>query len=172
MSISSITGTLTISSVSILCINHEFWLVLTSLLHIPGSSDKYTKEYGHIVPPKASERKCTHLINLYEKHHNLIISVFFVVVVVIDWLEESPYQLMMNRVEWKYPIKRREFVALDVVHRPSMTMISKSALSPLRSGGSRYQSIVPLDEATPYVDPVDPVKRPLVRAVQVRISSV
>merc|ERR1712070_312768 len=25
----------------------------------------------------------------------------------------SPYQLMMNRVEWKYPIKRREFVALD-----------------------------------------------------------
>ena len=31
--------------------------------------------------------------------------------------ESSPYQLMMNRVEWKYPIKRREFVALDVIHR-------------------------------------------------------
>jgi hypothetical protein len=108
------------------------------------NSDKYTKDYGHISPPRATEH----------------------------WPEESPYQLMMNRVEWKYPIKRREFVALDVVHRPSMTMISKSALSPLRPGGSRYQTLVPLDESTPYVDPVDPVKRPLVRAVQYYASRV
>lgn len=86
--------------------------------------------------------------------------------------EDSPYQLMMNRVEWKYPMKRREFVALDVVHREKMILISKSALSPLRPGGSRYQNIVPRDESTPYVDPVDPVARPLVRAVQYYASKV
>lgn len=86
--------------------------------------------------------------------------------------EQSPYQLMVNRVEWKYPIKRREFVALDVVHRGEMILISKSCLSPLRPGGSRYQSIVPMDENTPYVDPVDPVARPLVRAVQYYASKV
>ena len=86
------------------------------------------------------------------------------------WPESSPYELMMNRVEWKYPIKRREFVALDIVHKEEMILISKSSLSPLRPGGSRYQSIVPMDEKTPYVDPVDPVKRPLVRAVQVHTS--
>lgn len=86
--------------------------------------------------------------------------------------EQSPYQLMMNRVEWKYPIKRREFVALDIVHRKEMILISKSSLSPLRPGGSRYQTIVPLDETTPYADPVDPVKRPLVRAVQYYASQV
>ena len=88
------------------------------------------------------------------------------------WPSESPYELMMNRVEWKYPIKRREFVALDVVHKEEMILISKSSLSPLRPGGSRYQNIVPLDEKTPYVDPVDPVKRPLVRAVQYYASKV
>lgn len=86
--------------------------------------------------------------------------------------ESSPYQLMMNRVEWKYPIKRREFVALDVVHREDMILISKSSLSPLRPGGSRYQSVVPMDEKTLYEDPVDPVKRPLVRAVQYFASKV
>jgi hypothetical protein len=88
------------------------------------------------------------------------------------WSDESPYQLMMNRVEWKYPIKRREFVALDIVHKDQKILISKSSLSPLRPGGSRYQNIVPLDEKTPYVDPVDPVKRPLVRAVQYYASKV
>jgi len=88
------------------------------------------------------------------------------------WEASSPYELMMNRVEWKYPIKRREFVALDIVHKKEMILISKSSLSPLRPGGSRYQSIVPLDETTPYVDPVDPVKRPLVRAVQYYASKV
>ena len=88
------------------------------------------------------------------------------------WDETSPYQLMMNRVEWKYPIKRREFVALDVVDSKEMILISKSSLSPLRPGGSRYQNIVPMDEKTPYVDPVDPVKRPLVRAVQYYASKV
>ena len=88
------------------------------------------------------------------------------------WSDESPYQLMMNRVEWKYPIKRREFVALDIVDREQMILISKSSLSPKRPGGSRYQSIVPMDEKTPYVDPVDPVKRPLVRAVQYYASKV
>ena len=82
------------------------------------------------------------------------------------WPDESPYQLMMNRVEWKYPIKRREFVALDIVNQDEKILISKSSLSPKRPGGSRYQKIVPLDEKTPYVDPVDPVPRPLVRAVQ------
>jgi len=86
--------------------------------------------------------------------------------------EDSPYQLMMNRVEWKYPIKRREFVALDIVHNKEMILISKSSLSPLRPGGSRYQNIVPLDEKTPYIDPIDPVKRPLVRAVQYYASKV
>jgi hypothetical protein len=86
--------------------------------------------------------------------------------------EDSPYQLMMNRVEWKYPIKRREFVALDIIHREEMILISKSSLSPKRPGGSRYQSHVPLDEKTPYVDPVDPVARPLVRAVQYYASKV
>jgi len=86
--------------------------------------------------------------------------------------ETSPYQLMMNRVEWKYPIKRREFVALDIVHDEEMILISKSALSPKRPGGSRYQTIVPMDEKTLYVDPVDPVKRPLVRAVQYYASKV
>jgi len=86
--------------------------------------------------------------------------------------ETSPYQLMMNRVEWKYPVKRREFVALDVVHKEEKILISKSSLSPLRPGGSRYQNAVPLDENTPYVDPVDPVKRPLVRAVQYYASKV
>jgi len=86
--------------------------------------------------------------------------------------EESPYQLMMNRVEWKYPIKRREFVALDMVDNKEMVLISKSSLSPLRPGGSRYQDTVPMDEKTPYVDPVDPVKRPLVRAVQYYASKV
>lgn len=84
----------------------------------------------------------------------------------------SPYQLMMSRVEWKYPIKRREFVALDIVHRDEMILISKSALSPKRPGGSKYQNIVPLDETTPYVDPIDPVARPLVRAVQYYASKV
>jgi hypothetical protein len=88
------------------------------------------------------------------------------------WPDNSPYQLMMNRVEWKYPIKRREFVALDVIHREKMILISKSSLSPKRPGGSRYQSIVPMDEKTPYVDPVDPVARPLVRAVQYYASKV
>jgi hypothetical protein len=86
--------------------------------------------------------------------------------------DESPFQLMMNRVEWKYPIKRREFVALDVVDRENMILISKSSLSPKRPGGSRYQSISPMDEKTPYVDPIDPVKRPLVRAVQYYASKV
>ncbi len=85
---------------------------------------------------------------------------------------DSPYQLMLNRVEWKYPFKRREFVALDVVHRADRILISKSSLSPLRPGGSRYQNLVPLDETTPYVDPIDPVARPLVRAVQYYASRV
>ena len=53
-----------------------------------------------------------------------------------------------------------------------MILISKSSLSPKRPGGSRYQSIVPMDEKTPYVDPVDPVARPLVRAVQYYASKV
>jgi len=88
------------------------------------------------------------------------------------WDDASPYQLMMNRVEWKYPIKRREFVALDIVDRKEMILISKSSLSPLRPGGSRYQSTVPLDEKTLYRDPVDPVARPLVRAVQYYASKV
>lgn len=88
------------------------------------------------------------------------------------WPSESPYELMMNRVEWKYPIKRREFVALDVVHKNDMILISKSSLSPLRPGGSRYQKIVPMDEKSLYVDPVDPVKRPLVRAVQYYASKI
>ena len=88
------------------------------------------------------------------------------------WPSESPYQLMLNRVEWKYPIKRREFVALDVIDKNEMILISKSSLSPLRPGGSRYQKIVPMDETTPYVDPVDPVKRPQVRAVQYYASKV
>lgn len=88
------------------------------------------------------------------------------------WPDDAPYNLMMNRVEWKYPIKRREFVALDVLDKKNMILISKSSLSPLRPGGSRYQNIVPLDENTPYVDPVDPVKRPLVRAVQYYASKV
>lgn len=88
------------------------------------------------------------------------------------WPEDSPYQLMMNRVEWKYPIKRREFVALDIVDNKEMILISKSSLSPLRPGGSRYQSEVPLDEKTPYVDPVEKVPRPLVRAVQYYASKV
>lgn len=88
------------------------------------------------------------------------------------WPEDSPYQLMMNRVEWKYPIKRREFVALDVIDSKEMILISKSSLSPKRPGGSRYQNIVPMDEKTPYVDPVDPVKRPLVRAVQYYASKI
>ena len=88
------------------------------------------------------------------------------------WPSDSPYELMMNRVEWKYPIKRREFVALDVVHKEEKILISKSSLSPLRPGGSRYQNIVPMDERTPYVDPVDPVKRQLVRAVQYYASKV
>jgi phage-related protein len=86
--------------------------------------------------------------------------------------EDSPYQLMLNRVEWKYPIKRREFVALDVVHSADRILISKSSLSPLRPGGSRYQNIVPKDERTPYIDPVDPVPRSLVRAVQYYASHV
>ena len=89
-----------------------------------------------------------------------------------SWDSMSPYQLMMNRVEWKYPIKRREFVALDVIDRNEMILISKSSLSPLRPGGSRYQKVVPMDEKTPYVDPVDPVARPLVRAVQYYASKV
>jgi len=89
-----------------------------------------------------------------------------------SWPSESPYELMMNRVEWKYPIKRREFVALDVVDKENKILISKSSLSPKRPGGSRYQNIVPLDEKTPYVDPIDPVKRPLVRAVQYYASKV
>jgi len=88
------------------------------------------------------------------------------------WAGDSPYELMMNRVEWKYPIKRREFVALDIVDKKDMILISKSALSPLRPGGSRYQNIVPLDEKTLYKDPVDPVARPLVRAVQYYASKV
>ena len=88
------------------------------------------------------------------------------------WEDTSPYQLMMNRVEWKYPIKRREFVALDVVDQEKKILISKSSLSPGRPGGSRYQNIVPMDEKTKYKDPVDPVARPLVRAVQYYASKV
>lgn len=101
-------------------------------------------EYSHVTPPPAKEA----------------------------FPSDSPYQLMMNRVEWKYPIKRREFVALDIIDRKDMILISKSSLSPLRPGGSRYQTIVPMDERTPYVDPVDPVARPLVRAVQYYASKV
>jgi hypothetical protein len=86
--------------------------------------------------------------------------------------EDSPYQLMMNRVEWKYPIKRREFVALDVVDMDKKILISKSSLSPHRPGGSRYQNIVPMDETTKYKDPIDPVARPLVRAVQYYASKI
>ena len=89
-----------------------------------------------------------------------------------NWPAESPYELMMNRVEWKYPIKRREFVALDIVHKKDMILISKSSLSPLRPGGSRYQNVVPMDEKSLYIDPVDPVKRPLVRAVQYYASKI
>mmetsp|Transcript_11661 Transcript_11661/g.43457 ORF Transcript_11661/g.43457 Transcript_11661/m.43457 type:complete len:334 (-) Transcript_11661:158-1159(-) len=59
---------------------------------------------------------------------------------------EKDYDLMMNRVEWKYPMKRREFVALDTVDRKRKILISKSALHPGRPGGSRYQDEVPLDE--------------------------
>ena len=90
----------------------------------------------------------------------------------LPWDEASPYQLMMNRVEWKYPIKRREFVALDVVDQEKKILISKSSLSPTRPGGSRYQNIVPMDEKTKYKDPVDPIARPLVRAVQYYASKV
>lgn len=89
-----------------------------------------------------------------------------------SFAEDSPYQLMMNRVEWKYPIKRREFVALDIVDNKEMILISKSSLSPKRPGGSRYQEITPMDEKTPYVDPVDKTPRPLVRAVQYYASKV
>uniref|UniRef100_A0A0G4HAE1 START domain-containing protein n=1 Tax=Chromera velia CCMP2878 TaxID=1169474 RepID=A0A0G4HAE1_9ALVE len=66
------------------------------------------------------------------------------------------YELMMNRVEWRYPFKSREFVALDTVHRPERVLISKSALHPERPGGSRYQDALE----------VDPPGSPFVRAVQ------
>jgi hypothetical protein len=59
---------------------------------------------------------------------------------------KDDYQLMMNRVEWKYPFKRREFVALDTVDRKNKILISKSALHKKRSGGSRYQTAVKKDE--------------------------
>jgi hypothetical protein len=64
------------------------------------------------------------------------------------------------------------YLALDIVDSTQMIMISKSSLSPKRPGGSRYQNIVPMDENTPYVDPIDPVKRPLVRAVQYYASKI
>jgi len=73
---------------------------------------------------------------------------------------EDDYDLMVNRVEWKYPFKRREFVALDIVDRPRKILISKSCLHPDRPGGSRYQSEVPLDE------------KEFVRAVQYYASKV
>ncbi|CAM9715931.1 unnamed protein product [Ascophyllum nodosum] len=60
------------------------------------------------------------------------------------------YELMTNRVEWGYPTKTREFVALDIVDRPRKILISKSSLHPDRPGGSRYQTHTPLDE-TDYV---------------------
>eukprot|EP00636_Phaeomonas_parva_P017516 CAMPEP_0118855222 /NCGR_PEP_ID=MMETSP1163-20130328/3133_1 /TAXON_ID=124430 /ORGANISM="Phaeomonas parva, Strain CCMP2877" /LENGTH=332 /DNA_ID=CAMNT_0006788075 /DNA_START=59 /DNA_END=1057 /DNA_ORIENTATION=- len=59
---------------------------------------------------------------------------------------EDDYDLMMNRVEWKYPIKRREFVALDTTDRKRKILISKSALHKDRPGGSKYQDEIPLDE--------------------------
>lgn len=64
-----------------------------------------------------------------------------------DGYTKDDYELMMNRVEWKYPIKRREFVALDTVDRKRKILISKSALHPGRPGGSRYQDDVELDES-------------------------
>ncbi|CAM9510483.1 unnamed protein product, partial [Phaeothamnion confervicola] len=62
-----------------------------------------------------------------------------------DYAPED-YELMVNRVEWKYPYKTREFVALDIVDRKRRILISKSALHPGRPGGSRYQYEVEKDE--------------------------
>ncbi|CAM9503852.1 unnamed protein product [Discosporangium mesarthrocarpum] len=59
----------------------------------------------------------------------------------------TDYELMTNRVEWAYPTQTREFVALDVIHRPKKILISKSALHPDRPGGSRYQTETELDES-------------------------
>lgn len=77
-----------------------------------------------------------------------------------DKVAEEDYHLMMNRVEWRYPGKSREFVALDVVDKSRRLLISKSALHPARPGGSKYQDDVPLDE------------REYVRAVQYYAANV
>lgn len=67
-----------------------------------------------------------------------------------QYKNHEEYELMTNRVEWAYPTKTREFVALDIVDRPRKILISKSSLHPDRPGGSRYQTTTPLDE-TEYV---------------------
>jgi hypothetical protein len=77
-----------------------------------------------------------------------------------DYKEGEDYELMTNRVEWKYPTKIREFVALDIIDRKEKILISKSSLHPNRPGGSRYQDAVPLDE------------KEFVRAVQYYASKV
>jgi len=62
--------------------------------------------------------------------------------------------LMLNRVEWPYPLKTREFVSLDLFDRDKHIFVSKSCLHQDRPGGSKYQNAVKLDE------------REFVRAVQ------
>jgi len=64
------------------------------------------------------------------------------------------YSLMMNRVEWAYPGKSREFVALDVVDQEKKLLISTSSLHLDRPGSSRYnglegkrEPLMPMDES-------------------------
>merc|ERR1719245_478259 len=68
--------------------------------------------------------------------------------------ETEPPNLMVNRVEWPYPFKTREFVSLDLFDHDTGIFVSKSILHAKRPGGSKYQERMLLDE------------REFVRAVQ------
>jgi hypothetical protein len=54
--------------------------------------------------------------------------------------------LEVNRVEWRYPFKVREFVSMDFYDPNTGIFISKSCLHPERAGGSKYQTLMPLNE--------------------------
>lgn len=59
-----------------------------------------------------------------------------------NWVSHAPEAVLeVNRVEWKYPFKTREFVALDFMDPDTGIFISKSCLHGDRPGGSKYSSV-------------------------------
>jgi len=98
---------------------------------------------------------------------------------VYNWAEQPATEkelpnLALNRVEWRYPFKTREFVSLDLFDCEKRVFVSKSCLHRDRPGGSKYQDAVGLDErdfvraVQYYAVVVDPISETLCR---VRMAS-